>query len=58
VGVKSHTSRTSRIDLRLTPVMKAELETVAYFTRRTLTSIMDEAMEDIIKKYPNPEGKK
>lgn len=51
-------ARTARIEIRLTPELKEELENVSQFTRRTVTSLCDEALEDLVKKYPDPEAAK
>lgn len=43
--------RTCRIDVRVRPSIRANLDAVTAHTRRTLTSVIDEALEDIIKKH-------
>jgi hypothetical protein len=46
--------RSGRFEIRTTTAIRAQIEAVAKHNRRTLTSVLDEAIEDIIKKYPVP----
>lgn len=43
--------RSNRFEIRTTAPVRAQVKQVAVRTRRTLTSVLDEALEDIIKKY-------
>lgn len=43
--------KSARIDLRLTPDNRAAVDMLAHSLRRTLASLLDEALEDILKKY-------
>lgn len=48
---RSGETRTARMDIRMTPSIRVALEATALRTRRTLSSLMDEAIEDIIRKH-------
>lgn len=44
--------RSERIEIRITPTYRATLERVARVTRRTVTSLLEEWIEDLIKRHP------
>lgn len=44
--------RSERFEMRIKPSVRTNLDAVAAHTRRTLSSLLDEAFEDILKKHP------
>lgn len=43
--------RSNRFEIRTTAPVRAQIKAVAVQTRRTVTSLLDEAIEDLVKKY-------
>lgn len=46
--------RSERFEMRIKPSVRANLDAAAAHTRRTLSSLLDEAFEDVLKKHPVP----
>ena len=52
MGKENRERLTARLELRMTPTQKQELERVAAQTRRTMTSLAQEIIEMLIEKHP------